>query len=494
MRAPIAGLILSLALVTAARGAASRNALLPDAAVTLPAGSSLEELLQLLDGQVGGVQVADAGTARRTLPFTLKDAAYPEALDRISREFDCSWIRRGNSLVLQSRLRDAEDDPFLELGELKLASRDWATLVRPFAPRIGGLELIPLKTRFLASLTPQQQQAAMGGGLPFAAMSREQRQAILLVNADHNWTDADRELERARLCFEGWERLSLNNSHPGEPVREFSVSLAAVGGDGIGITAVNPQNRRPGPPRAEGSVIDPLSGKPPAGLEQVWRIPVQSLTLAALAKDLTRQGGPVLEIPEYASSRKLYVSSSTGRRWDILRAVCDLWGWELSGKEGKYHLGRPHPSPATNVSDLYAKMRQSVPPVIRYQARALSEESITERLGRDVEVVLNEVTQREGLGWKTFRIGELSPRAQKCLANVVAWRQYQTWLSNHERDEQPRPYVQNPESCFFQLTGELGPGKHPGATIAGIDPNGKRLWWAWVVDSSKFVPSPRKMD
>lgn len=496
MRPVIGGLVLSFAMVviSAAGQAAPSPTALPDPTVTLPAGSSLEEVLQLLDGQVGGVQVADVSTARRTLASTLKDARYSQALERISQDFDRFWIRRGNTLVLQSRLRDAEDDPFLELGELKLAARDWATLVRPFAPRLGGINLISLKANFLQSLTPEQQQVAIQEGLPIAAMNPVQRQAILRINASHNWDNDDRELERARLCFEGWERLALKNLQPGEPVRQFSVSLASVGGDGIGISSVRSENRRPAPPRAEGLVAEPLSGKPPSGLEPVWRIPNQNLTLGELARDLVRQGGPALELPKYAESRRLWISSASGRRWDVLRAVCDLWGWELSGTQGKYRLGRPHFSPAKDVVDLYAKMRRAVPPVLWHEARASARDSATERLGRDVEVVLNEISQHEGLGWTTYRVTALSPRAQLCLANVIAWHQYRTWWSTHEREQEPRPYVLRPENCLFKLSGELGPDKHPGATITGLTSEGKHLWWAWVVNSSRFEPSPRKVE
>lgn len=464
----------------------------PSPPVSIPRASELEEVLTALQDTIDGVVVADTGTARRSLSRSLSEAQLLRALEQVSLDFDRYWIRRGTTLVLQSRLRDAEDDPFLEVEELRRAAKDWAALVAPFAPRLLGLEAINLKSAFLDSLGPEQSRQAQNGGLPIAQLAPAQRQALLKINAQHSWDDADRELNRARLCFEGWDRLNLVALHPGEAVTQIELPLAGMGGDSVSIAFARTGALRPAPPRAEGAELPVLPGKPPADLEPVWRIPTRKTTLATLAHDLSRQGGPELEVPDYAGARTLWISSTRARRWDVLRAICDLWNWELTGKDGKYRLGRPLFTAARGVPDLYEKMRRAAPPVVWHQARALQLESATERLGRDMEVVLSEIERREGAKWHQVRVASLSPRAQLHLANVVAWRQYATWIRTHGRWDQPQPYTTAPERCLFGLSGPLGPGRHPFAQIAGQDEAGYLRRWGWAVNSSRIVESPRK--
>lgn len=461
--------------------------------VSLARGANLDQTVSAVATATRGVVVADAGSPRRTLQQDLAEASLSQALDRVSRDFDCYWVRRGNALALQDRLLEPDDQPFLEIEELRRAADDWAKLMRPFAVRVPPLELIELQSSFLQSLSPEQLKQAQSAGVPISSLPRLQKDALLRINAQHAWDDADRELNRLRIAFENWDRISVVNKHPNEPVRELALPLPTADGDLLVIPYVRPERRRLASPKPEGLSYPSFAGKLPDNLSQVFRIPTQTVTLGELLEQLGIAGDIEVEAPDYALGRKLRVCSVNSNRLEVLSAICDLWGWVLTSKGGKYRLSQPISSRGTGALELHRNMYLVTPPSLIHQARAFCPpDSATAHMGRDLEETLREIEMRNGPGWDKVRVATLSLDGQRRLANVMAWWQYYGWFSRHGRYDKPPSWIVAPEKGLFQLLGDMGPNKHPLARIVVEDEHGKTSWWGWKAGTAKVEAYPSK--
>jgi hypothetical protein len=494
MRIPIPGMWVFFALTVLIPGTAGpREA---PQTVSLARSADLEAVVTAL-GRAGCVVVADVSTIRRTLREPLQEVPLDQALGRISLDFDRFVLRRGKTLVLQRRYSDPDEDAGLEIAELRAAAVDMDRLIQPFAPQLrAGPETIGAMDAFIAALTPEQEQRMLGGGLPFRELSARQQEMWLELNADQAYGTAVMELRRARLCFTQWERATLEDiASKSFPRRFLIVTFADPAGvegkDGIAIQTPGlgpPVNVRGRQPRSEGVELPPAGEKPPARLRARWPLPVQQMDLETLAQKLREDGGPKLEIPTYARARTVWIVSNGGTRAEVLAALADLWGWELSPTRSGYALGRPRLAPARDAADLRLKLRRAVPPALRHMIVALLGESANERWARQMSLLVEGAHRVAGREWKRFPVTQLDEVSQRRLANEAALRTFGSWYSSYGVQAQPDVWLTNPERGIFKLSGPLGPGRHPRILFLVKDDRGMETGWGWSVGTAESFP------
>jgi hypothetical protein len=494
MRIPFSVVCFFLALTvlipgTAAPGEAPQS-------VSLARGADLEAVVAAL-GRGGAVVVADVSAVRRALREPLQEAPLEQALGRISLDFDRFVLRRGKTLVLQRRYSDPDEDAGLELEELRAAALDMDRLIQPFTPRMGIAEYIEAKRQFIAALTPEQEQRMLGGGLPFRDLPARQQAMWLEINTTDGYMDSVQELRRARLCLTQWDRAAFRDlaSSDSPKRRDLAVmfpdpqgirgeDLIALHGPGLGP----PANVRGRQPRAEGLELPPAGEKPPARLRARWPLPVQQMDLESLAQKLREEGGPKLEFPAYARARTFWIVSSGGTRAEVLSALADLWGWELSPTRSGFALGRPQFSPAKGIADLQFKLRRAVPPALRHMIVARLVESSTERSMRQMSLLVQAVDRVAGREWKRFPVTQLDEESQRRLANQAALHAIGFWYTSHGEREQPKVWLTNPERGIFKLSGPLGPDQHPTILFLVKDDRGMETGWGWAVGTARSFP------
>lgn len=463
--------------------------------VSLPEHATLQEAVRSLQ-QAGFRVVAADLSAVRPEPV-LRNAAdavpLEDALRVVSMTYDRCWLVRGRSLALQRRYSNPEEDPGLEMGELRQATADIYGLIAPYTPDTDGIGDIRAHNAFVASINGGQQQRMLGEGLSFRDLSPAQQAAWLKINHYHAFSDGARELYRAERFMALWgqvtvEDLPLNGrSHfqlacyfpdaarpGGRNSRVFKVAL------GAGATA---QRRRNSP---EGMELPAIAA--PGSLRQAWSLPVQQIDLGSLIQKLQDTGGPKVEYPTYARQRTFWIGSKGGTRADVLLALADMWGWELAPTEHGYFLGRPHLSPAKDVVELYAKLRHALPPTVRHLIAARSENAWA-RDARQGELLLEGVSRAVGKDWSRFPPTQLDPDNQRRLANLVVRDELSDWYAVRGRTERPPAWLTSPEQGVFRLRGPLGPDLHPQLDfmMEYQGPDGQKRFnggWGWAVNTS----------
>jgi hypothetical protein len=367
--------------------------------VTLQKGADLESVVRGLERAFPGVVVADVSGVHSRLTSDLVEVPLDDALNKISRDFDRYCMTRGNTLVLQRRFSNPDDGPGTELDELRQAVADMYNLIRPFSPGPLDIRYIQDQNEFAASLTPEQQQIAMRDGLPLTQLPKAQRAAWMKINAAKAFSLPAHELRNAAQALAAWERAQLVDvMQLGEPRVQLAVKYPdPEQPDGVGavIQSVPRFNLRPRNVISETLNLAVPSVPPPRALRSTWALPAQQLTLAALAKKMQDEGAIKLKVPEYAIGREFWIASRRGTRSEVLSALCDLWGWELTASGDGYRIGRGRFQAAKDPIDLQRKLRAAVPPPLWHMIRAL-DEGANDRLARDMEALLQDAARKGG--------------------------------------------------------------------------------------------------
>jgi hypothetical protein len=457
--------------------------------VTLPVGLDLESVVPQLQRGPIRVVVADPSPAPADLSRRLDNVPLKEALQRISLDFDRRWLRRGACLALQHRFNEPDAGPGVELEEARIAAADMYGLIRPFSPRLGGLEYTLAKARLVAALTPELQQRMIGTGIPLTEMPRDLQRAWLEINSSHAYASSVRELRRAAGCLGKWSQVvarPLGQIINGRPAQLDMVYPDPQGDDGRvdGVDPGNPiANLRGYTPVAEGFELHPAD-KAPRSLQAPWPVAARRFRLREIAGVLKAEGGPRLTTPAYAGDREVLIAS-LGSRFEVLTALADLWGWELRPEGEGFALGRPRFAAARSAVELHARLMQAVPPPIWHNMIAIRRHTRS-RWGRQMALVLDDVERVHGKSWKSFRPTDLTPEAQQRLANVVFMRQVSHWWSSAGPRDRPPPWIVTPERGVLRLGGPLGPGLHPMLRFEVTDDNGQTWMWGWAVGTAKI--------
>ncbi|HEU4754983.1 MAG TPA: hypothetical protein VFU47_17885, partial [Armatimonadota bacterium] len=469
--------LVSWVLALAGAASAARSEPSPAPAVTAPAGATLGDLFHCLERSLPGVVVADSSAVPATLGAALKEEPLERALARISVDFDRCWLRRGSVLALQRRYADPDEDPGLEIEELRQAADDLYGLIRPFYAGPLDIRYTLAQNEFAASLTPEQQHLLAHGGLPLAALPRAQREAWLAVNNAKAFAADAHDFRRLALCLSQFSRLSARDSSPAG-FRLHSIALGYAdplgpggrGALGIPVPRINLRARSRVP---EGQTLNAVATRWPPALRTAWEIPAAELELQTLAQKLAADGGPTLEYPAYAAHRKFWVYSRGAPRGEVLAALGLLWGWELAPHGERFFLGRPHPRPAQGPVDLEIRLLAGLPPATRHMLDGMKEGAL-DRVARQMDLVLRDAERKIGPDWKQVELSQLSPESRQRLANVGAMMAWNRWYSSPFRGKEVPAWITHPERGVLHLSGPITPTTHPMLTFEAADDNGQR--------------------
>jgi hypothetical protein len=425
---------------------------------------NFETALRAIEGARGSVVAGDASLVDVRLSTKLEAVAASEALRRMSVDFDRLIILRGRSVVLQRRFGDPDEEPGVEVEELRLATDQMYRLVSAFMPDIkGGLPSIMAKIDFVASITPDQQRRMQTPeGLPLAELDAEQRGAFTSIVRFQGYNSAYRELRRAMLCVGGLNRCSMQEiARLGGKRSQVAVRFADPeqrGGDAVSM-GVPTRNLSPYVAFADSAELPTRSGLP-SNLRVPWSVPLERFNLAAFNRRFFSETGLILHTPEYAQERTFWLSSRGGTRGEVLQALADLWGWSVSEGKGGFRLGYPRLGRARDASDLKALVERATPPPIRHQVRALKA-SVTERWAKQMGAVLASADRAAGKDWKQMKVADLDAEAKQRLANQLLITQVAEGWGSYWQGESPPEWLTAPERGFVRLNGPIGPGLHP---------------------------------
>lgn len=451
----------------------------------------LAEVVKALEQAKGGVLAADVSTVDARLQAPLNDVPMTDAWARISKELDRCWVVRGSALVLQRRYSDPEEDPGAEMEELRRATEELYWLVQPFSPRLRGIQYLYAKEAFLDSLTAEQQQAMIRPGLPVAGLPPAQRAAWLDINSHQVYGNTLEEIGRAALCLREWSAANAKEV-PNQYGRRSQVAVFfpdvthADRQDAVDV--IFPQKGigvRPRSSRAESAELPVTAVKPPAALRESWTLTAEELDLAGFAKRFAENGGPEITFPDYAKGRKFWLYSAGGTRAEVLSALADLWGWEVTPRRGGYRLDRPVVSAARDAADLREKMLRLIPPATRHMMDAI-DEGATERWGRQMEYVAEDAVTVAGPQWEAFRPTQLQAENQRRLANTVVWLKLHAGLRGWLDRPAVAAWAAHPELGVLHLTGPITPGAHPLLEVRVPREDGKCDTWGWAVHTSSL--------
>jgi hypothetical protein len=486
-------------LLAAAAGAATPEqgvkAPAPEPRISLRKGSDVEAILRTFQNSVGGVSVADGSALRPVLRRDLDDVPLSRALDGVSADLDRYWLRKGHALALQRRLTDPEEEPGLEIEELREVAADMYRLIRPFFSRLPDEQFIRNQNAFADSITPEQMRAMTQGGLPLTALPETQRKAFLQVMLDQAYSPSALNLERFAQCFAVWKQGELTDIlAQGEKRMTLTLNFPDPAmSDGKGGCAIYLPitGTRSVPSQGDGrEVLDPLP-LAPKDLRPLWNLELQRVDLGALADRFQADGGPKLEVPAYARKRALWICSRGGSRAEVLSALELLWGWKLSPSKDGYSLARPQFAPARNVEELHARLLAAVPPSL-FHPTATYFRGATDRITHQMELVFAEADRIAGKDWLHVQPAKLSELNQQRLANCIAMSQLQLWYTNHGKLTKPPAWLVHPEQGVFTLQEPIRQDNHPllkfsvRRELGGPAHDWVEEAWGWYVNTSSL--------
>jgi len=463
----------------------------PTARVTLAHESGMSDVVAALAGALDGVVVVDDSDIREVLQKPFVNAPFQKVLAQVGRDMDRNWVWRGNSLALQLRYTRGGEGPALELQTARDIAAQMARLIRPFAPRMSGLQMIQAQAQFVDSITPDQQRQMIEGGLPFLKLGPEQQKLLLAINNFTGYDGAAMELRRAALCMEQWERDRAELWHPGMMnyllVRYTDPAADRNRGQVQIPIPASPRLTKDSLWRGEGDILPARPAPRRKSLRRRWIIPAQRLTVGQLAANLRRDGGPAVSIPKHLAGRKLWIRSVAAPRGTVLLAVADLWGWELSATKRGYRLGPAHYRTARDHFDLLVKLQRTVPPALVHQVRN-GREGRYARTNYQKKTVLDALERLGGPNWKSVRVKELDSRTQDMLAEMVVFHKIGGWIASNAARRRPKSYLTDYQRGILTLSGELGPDKHPGLFLRIPLGRGSFGGWGWAVNTAARGP------
>jgi len=459
-------------------------------AVALRKGVPIREALGALAGPVR-VVAADVSAVD---PKTRHDVSgsLEESLRQISLDYDRYCILRGTTtLALQRRFADPEEEPGLEMEELRLTTEEMYRLIRPFTPRLrAGPETNQAHDVFAASITGAQEARMRSGGLPYRELTPEQQGLWSDITAQVAYDETEREIRRLSLLMGSWRELSMEEFlSPGgrltQTIYRFPDPAASQGRDAVQINIARADRRVPRVSQPEVETRPPVESQPD-GLRTVWRLPLAQTDLASVAKRWAEAGGPPLQIPDYAKKRRLWIASN-GTRGEVLGALADLWGWSVSRTRDGFRLGRPRLAPARDPFDLHRKLRAAVPPALVHMVGPPSQAG-TDRPSVQMESVFAAAERVAGPDWKHVNVNRLDQESQDRLANQLVRSQIRKWWGTRSPADGPNPAFVSLERGVLALNGPLGPGLHPTLTFWALDAKGRRDGrWGFAVGTHQTI-------
>jgi hypothetical protein len=419
-----------------------------------------------------------------------QDAPSGGEVESISRSFHLYALSRPNTLVFRQRYLAPDEAPWVELEELRAAAGD---LNRLFGPLAAGWNLKD-ETRdhdgFYESLTTAQRAAMRSKILPLVSLSREQQALWETINRTHAFGHEGLFVGAADSALSGWARAELayrTETVVGSGgVKEllkllWFVYTQPAAGQGTG--PINLPPAIPSPPSVDVGAMpagEELPALPPLPRSLSARIQVadEVMSLGALMEKISIATGSRIEIPAYATNRRLIACCSDSRASDVLRALEDLYGWSLQRSRARWYLQRP-PVPIVNGPvQTYQAARAALPPPFRHLWTQESRPSRTARENVQRAFIYSEIAAQRGKDWQRIGCNEMSAAAQRCLANYL----FDAFVRQSRAAKPSLPaYVADTSNGFFVLT---GPEDHPTLTFRVQRADGKDDVWGWVIGTS----------
>lgn len=460
------------------------------------------ELLRDAAGVLGGVLLTET-PRRRVLARPVRRLSAAELPRQLSASLRSHAIVRPRTLVLRRRYLDPSEDYDLGIEELLETARVIHGLVNPLCPdRISELG-IRQEVRFARSFSTDQLQRLRSGRLPLSGLRPEQVRDWFEINRRHGYGDIELSYRQALQVLAGWRRclmlrggmrdgtssliLFCPGAHGG---RDVKVQLGVF--QRAGITRAAPPARRLAPASladAQPSMIV-LSPRKPASAG--FRKPTPSFagptTLGGLIAVVESSSGSKVTIPGYARSRTLMVFAKRPQAEQLVGAVQDLYGWQLTpvGRNG-HALGPPKIAPARDALDFNGKVRTALPLALHHawsrEAAASVEGRVTARLS-----ALAASTKFRG-DWRTLRVVDIDKGSQRIVARLVFDRLVAALSKRYLRRVAPPAWLVTPEAGYFSLKGGSGPRAHPLLEFHVRRPDGLEDRWGWYVGTNS-IESP----
>jgi len=292
------------------------------------------------------------------------------------------------------------------------------------------------------------------------------------------------------LALDLWPRLTVEDFPQPDPNLVQALVVRFPDPEVREARAVQINSAQTGSPAAmvgEGVTFADLPRDVPSSLRARWSLPAQRLDLTTLARKLAEDGGPKLEVSEYARRRKVWVCSSSGTRYDVLSALADLWGWQLSLSHDGFYLGRPRLAPATDALDLHRKLRAAFPPALWHTLHLFYHEGARAWYSRHMHRIWDGAQKVGGRGWKKVELSQLDADSQDCLAFGIAFLGSADWFKINGDRVTAYPWLVHPELGVLKLSGPIEAGKHPLLSFEATDDAGKPWMWGYYVGTSSLA-------
>jgi hypothetical protein len=465
-------------------------------AVSIRRHATLPEALDAVQRATGGLVLSQKAGIERKLQVDIVGAPLSEALQQISQSFDLYWVRKPGGILFQRRYSDPQAEVELDLEEMTAAASDLYRLIHSFTPKPVDITIITDKKDFVKSLTGEQIQAMQTTGLPFGALSPEQRRLWLTINNMQGYGDTDMYLERLVRVFSTWKQGILAQALQGEGYTQY---------DHLCPDSSHPTSFQRVPLIVNAADAGPLADETGAGtlalLEaRQWtsafrrplRIADGEYTVAQLVGQLEAATDKQVRIPEYARERRVLVRGGRAQAAELLAGLERLYGWTLrQEKHERYSLSRPFLPPARDAWDLHQKMQAALPPALRYLV-AQSPQRKNRRQSYQLGLVLGAVSRKQPRGWTRASAGDLDPDMQRRLGQVVCVALLSDpYCRRLVNDTVPYYWLAVPERGVFTWKTGRTPEGAPGPAIPLLlfsveRPDGKIDQWGWGVGGSSL--------
>jgi hypothetical protein len=454
---------------------------------SLRKGASLLTALATFRG-TGRAIVCDAVPDEVHSPSEVSEASLETALNSISEAFDLHWRLRAGTVTLNRRFSSSTAAMDVEVEELSASASDLLRLVSPFVPYGLGVEAIRDQNEFHKALTPDQLHAMANGGLPFDRLDDRQKRQWLRVNSANGYSSQWTEWGRTARFLAKWSQTSFHRKvegpldrtlwyrYPGEKGLRDEDSFHLVSAEGI----IEASSHRP----SSGERLDARVAPLPKNFEERVALTDGELPLGAVVTAIRKASGIEIEVPHYATQRKLLIFGNGATATSVLTALEDLYGWETRQVSArKWRLDRPRLAAAQNARELRAKLVRALPEsarmVLRAQYRNLP--LYLARFQKQADSLVWQINGQLGEAWQRAPVSALSSQTQRYAAAMLFEQQMSRTLVREVGQPEPYWWLVAPQSGWFTLEG-VGP--HPTLLFHVRRPDDNVDTWGWAVGTS----------
>lgn len=289
-----------------------------------------------------------------------------KAVAKVADAYDYDASRQGRVFVLRKRYTDPQDLPGVTLEECTQAMQDMINVLEPFNPHVPpwhpGIS-DPLIADFMASLTPEQQQALEAKTLRVASLGPSQQALVrrLALNIYVQTTADDVNVSLAGLKQAPQAAFSMGGSN--EP-STFGYHVTDTYGRDVFVTF----DMGGGPALMNGVPVTIGTAPPDVKMLAATRGVTLGRVVADLNAGLNAGGKPRLLVDAALQAKPITVENTGAvSPAQMMKALAEVYGLEVRlDDKGVQRLSRRRYLPPSGVTGLPAVMRVIMPaPLLR---------------------------------------------------------------------------------------------------------------------------------